>query len=206
MKRPLLRTLLLALMLPWLVHCATLPRPEGEILFRAGNLVRAGEYYERSLVSTSSTREVELALFRLTTIYAAPGPTFDPVRSQVFLARLLREFPRSTFRTEAEISGALTAQLLALEASIGHVKTEVTALGAESAGCQQTVRELRDERQILLQLGTEESASRRACEIRLASVRRQIKARGLEIVRLNEAVAALERLRRIDTESDPGGR
>ncbi len=206
MRRAHARLLLWVLTLPWLVHCATLPRPEGEMLFRAGNLVRAGEYYERSLVNALNAREVELALFRLITIYAAPGPTFDPVRSQVFLDRLLREFPRSTYRTEAEISGALTAQLLALEASVEQARTEVAALGAQSNGCRQTVRELGDDRQILLQMGTEEAASRRACENRLASLRKQIKARGLEIVRLNEAVAALERLRSIDTERDPGGR
>jgi|GEM_PF-5195251 len=190
----------------WMLGCTLTRTPqEAERLLLAGNLPRAAERYEQALIARPRPARVEQALYRLAILYASPGEIHDLRRSQLRLARLLREFPHGKHRLEALMLRALIDQLLPAEARLAAAEAEVATLTVRTAACQRTSHELREDQAALLWQGIEDSASRQACQQAVATLRRRLAERNHEIKGLKQAMVALERLRRIDTERQPGG-
>lgn len=190
---------------PWLLDCAAIRlESEGEKLFIAGNLPRAADIFERTLVGTPNAREREDAYYYLTMIYATPGSTYDPMRSRAMYGQLFQTFPSSRYRSYIEPIRSLDDEVARLEATIRAAESEIARATREVDGCRVRIAELDDEIASWFQMSNEEMASRRACELALASFRRRIDEREAEITRLHDAVAALEALKRIDTERKPG--
>lgn len=205
-KPVMMPKLVLALAALFLFGCAVIPRQSpGDKLLASGNLRRAAVEYERSLGGAPSARQEEAALYGLAVIYAAPGETFDPMHSRLMIERLLERFPRTRYRTQVMVLGALHDEVARLETAVEAARQQVAAWSRNADGCHQRSAELDDEVGLLFQMSAEEAASRRACEQALAALRRRVAEREKEIGRLHDAVAALEALKRIDTERKPGG-
>ena len=205
LKRLGLPSVLLLLIAPVLLDCSAIRlESPGERLFIAGNLARAAEAFEQSLAGAPSPREHEMSLYYLTLIYATPGATYDRMRSRVMLDQLLGSFPRTQYRSHVLGLRLLEDEVAKLESAIRAAREEIAQWSRATTGCRTRVAELDDEVGVLFQMGDEERESRRACELALASFRRRVDEREAEITRLQDAVSALEALKRIDTERKPG--
>jgi tetratricopeptide (TPR) repeat protein len=84
----------------------------GEKHFRAGNYLQAARAYEAYLKSNPKSNNRDLALFHLGLSRAlSSGPSQDLRQAEVALKRLVAEFPKSQYKSQAEFILGLQAQI-----------------------------------------------------------------------------------------------
>lgn len=90
-----------------------------EIYFEAGDYARAAEAYEYYLRDHSPRDNEDRALFRLALTRYLPGsPVRDPAQASNLLQQIIKQFPDSSLRPQAEL-------LLNLQTEIDRLRTDV---------------------------------------------------------------------------------
>lgn len=92
----------------------------GETYFEAGDYAKAAPAYETFLRNDFSPANQDTALLRLAVIHALPAsPLRDPAQSASLLQQLMKRFPESPLRPQAEL-------LLGLQSEIDRLRTDVS--------------------------------------------------------------------------------
>lgn len=137
--------------------CAHFPETwKGEVrLARAWTHFSKGRYG----ASLSETTEVlriyprslgDQALFQMGLVYAHPmNPDQDYLRSLESLQRVIKEFPRSKFKNQAEVWAWYIQEIMDKEREIGELKQDGSHLGKALGEEEEKVRSLEDQTEIL---------------------------------------------------------
>lgn len=137
--------------------CAHFPETwKGEVrLARAWTHFSKGRYG----ASLSETTEVlriyprslgDQALFQMGLVYAHPkNPDQDYQRSLESLQRVIKEFPRSKFKNQAEVWAWYIQEIMDKEREIGELKQDGSHLGKALGEEEEKVRSLEDQTEIL---------------------------------------------------------
>ena len=128
------------------------PSQASELITHADELVRDGrpsaarDLYDRVVREPARDAVHARALYRLARLYASPSSGVHDFRAaQVALGRLLAEYPKGEWESDARAWGATLAELLAREAEAVRLRDDATKLRAELRAGEARATRLKDE-------------------------------------------------------------
>lgn len=155
----------------------------GETAFEAGEYAQAIEAYSNYLRTTPGGSYADRALFRMAMAYSLPeSPERNDARAAELLGDLIAQYPRSPFKSPAELLVRQRTELQAKQSELQEQQAEVRRLRADLSSRESEIRNLTAELQKVRQVEMEQMQ---------AEVTRREE-------RIRQLTEELERLKQID--------
>jgi outer membrane protein assembly factor BamD (BamD/ComL family) len=104
----------------------------GEMSFRSGNYAKAAKYYESFLTAFPKSKDRDLALYHMGLAHAlAADSSRDLRQTEAIFKRLISEFPKSPYKSEAEFILGLQSQIEKLKLEMKDRDEKVKRLSEE---------------------------------------------------------------------------